>query len=203
MYSLGVDIGYSSIKVTLINEYNDIRYNKYLLHKGNIKGVFKNTIKELLLKYNIEDIKYGTVTGSGSEIFNKEEGVEVANEIATIIEGSLNKNMQIGSIIEIGGQSAKYITEFSEKSKSQLKFSINSNCAAGTGAFLEEQISRLNLQLEDYSTYAIKGKTIPRIAGRCSVFAKTDIIHHQQEGVPVEDILRGLAYSVVRNGSVK
>ncbi len=76
---------------------------------------------------------------------------------------------------------------------------MNSNCSAGTGSFLEEQISRLKLKLEDYALYAGRAKTIPRIAGRCSVFAKTDIIHHQQEGVPVEDILWGLACAMVRN----
>ena len=76
---------------------------------------------------------------------------------------------------------------------------MNSNCAAGTGSFLEEQVSRLNLSVEDYAAYAAKSSSIPRIAGRCSVFAKTDIIHHQQEGVPVEDILQGLAYALVRN----
>jgi len=199
LYSLGIDVGYSSIKLTLIDEYNDIKYNKYLLHKGNIKQALKSAIKELLLKYNLEDIKFGAVTGSGGEFLTKGEEIETVNEIAAIIEGSLKTNNNIESIIEIGGQSAKYITEFSEKDKSQIKFSINSNCAAGTGAFLEEQIYRLNLQLEDYSIYAARGKTVPRIAGRCSVFAKTDIIHHQQEGVCIEDILLGLAYSVVRN----
>ena len=76
---------------------------------------------------------------------------------------------------------------------------MNSNCSSGTGAFLEEQMSRLNLKLTDYSDLVKKAKTIPRIAGRCSVFAKTDITHHQQEGVPVPDILLGLAYAFVHN----
>ena len=76
---------------------------------------------------------------------------------------------------------------------------MNSNCSSGTGAFLEEQMSRLNLKLTDYSQLVKKAKTIPRIAGRCSVFAKTDITHHQQEGVPVPDILLGLAYAFARN----
>ncbi|WP_051086158.1 BadF/BadG/BcrA/BcrD ATPase family protein [Sediminispirochaeta bajacaliforniensis] len=76
---------------------------------------------------------------------------------------------------------------------------MNSNCSAGTGAFLEEQVSRLNLKLEEYSDYAMRATRIPRIAGRCSVFAKTDITHHQQEGESVENILMGLAYALVKN----
>ncbi|AFS77435.1 CoA-substrate-specific enzyme activase [Gottschalkia acidurici 9a] len=199
MYSLGIDIGYSSIKLTLINKNNEVKYKEYLLHKGNIKEAFRKSIHDLLLKYDREDIGFGAVTGSGSEILTKSKEIDAVNEITSIIEGSLNIDKNIGSIIEIGGQSAKYITDFSENDKSQIKFSINSNCAAGTGAFLEEQIYRLNLKLEDYSKLTDRAKTIPRIAGRCSVFAKTDIIHHQQEGVSVEDILLGLSYSVIKN----
>lgn len=105
----------------------------------------------------------------------------------------------MGAIVEIGGQSAKYITNFSQNDKADIKISMNSSCSAGTGSFLEEQLSRLNLALEDYSLYAERARSIPRIAGRCAVFAKTDITHHQQQGVPVEDILLGLAHAVVRN----
>lgn len=199
MYSVGIDIGYSSIKVTLMNGECESKYNKYLLHKGRVKETLKNVIEDLLAKYQAEEIKYGSVTGSGSKFLTKTREATFVNEVAAIVEGSTATNEKIGSIIEIGGESAKYITGLKGCDKSQLEISMNSNCSAGTGAFLEEQMSRLKLRLEDYSVYADRAKSIPRIAGRCSVFAKTDITHHQQEGVPVEDILLGLAYAVIRN----
>lgn len=199
MYSLGIDIGYSSIKMTLLNSKGEIECNKYILHKGKIKEGLKNSIGELLNDYNSQDIKIGAITGSGSKFLIKAGKVEFINEVTAIVEGSINENESIGSIVEIGGQSAKYITNFSKDNKSKIKISMNSNCSAGTGSFLEEQMYRLNLNLEDYSIYANRAKSIPRIAGRCSVFAKTDITHHQQEGVCVEDILLGLAYAVIRN----
>ncbi len=204
MYSLGIDIGYSAIKAALIDSNNEVKYEKYILHKGRIKQSLNDIISDLLNNYNIKNITYGAVTGSGSEFLTKTKQIKSINEVTSIVEGSINTNKNIGSIIEIGGQSAKYITDFSENNKSKIKISMNSNCSAGTGSFLEEQVSRLNLNLEDYSTYASKAKSIPRIAGRCSVFAKTDITHHQQEGVSVEDILLGLAYALIRNykGSV-
>lgn len=199
MYSVGIDIGYSSIKITLVSNDSEIKYSKYLLHKGRVKEVLINAINDLLENFNSDDIEIGAVTGSGSKFLTKANEVTFVNEVAAIVEGSIATNENIGSIIEIGGESAKYITGFTKNDKSKIEISMNPNCSAGTGSFLEEQMSRLGLRLEDYSLYASKAKSIPRIAGRCSVFAKTDITHHQQEGTAVEDILLGLAYAVIRN----
>lgn len=76
---------------------------------------------------------------------------------------------------------------------------MNEHCAGGTGSFFEDQMSRLGLRIEDYSELVAKARSIPRLSGRCAVFAKTDIIHRQQEGVPTPDILLGLCYAMVRN----
>ena len=199
MYSMGIDIGYSSIKISLLKDNADVVYNKYVMHKGKIRQSIKDAICELLVNYAQADIMLGAVTGSGSDLLAKTGWVESVNEVQALVEGACKVSRNIGSIIEIGGQSAKYITSFTETDKSLIKIAMNSSCSSGTGSFLEEQMSRLNLNIEDYSTYAGRAKSIPRIAGRCSVFAKTDITHHQQEGVPVEDILMGLAYALVKS----
>jgi len=183
MYSLGIDIGYSAIKITLVSNDFKIKYSKYSMHKGRFKEALINVIKELLQNFNPEDIKIGAVTGSGSNFLTKANEVTFVNEVAAIVEGSIATNENIGSIIEIVGESAKYITGFTKNDKSKIEISMNPNCSAGTGSFLEEQMSRLGLRLEDYSLYSSKAKSIPRIAGRCSVFAKTDITHHQQEEI--------------------
>jgi len=203
-YSLGIDVGYSSVKVTLIDDYDDILYSDYTLHKGKIRETLELILDRLLERYEAEDIVYGGITGSESRLLSQICMENHVKGVPALIEGSVLQQNGARSIIEIGGESSRYITGFREDSNSSLEISMNSNCSAGTGSFLEEQVSRLNLGIEDYSTCAAKSKTIPRIAGRCSVFAKTDIIHHQQEGVPVEDILQGLAYALVRNyrGSV-
>ncbi|MCD5407342.1 MAG: acyl-CoA dehydratase activase [Desulfotomaculum sp.] len=199
MYSLGIDTGYSAVKISLITSDGRAVYNKYLLHKGKTRAVLYHLITEMLRQYNIAEINYGLITGSGKDFLAAIPGIEFANELSATIEGSLHLEPAIRSIIEIGGQGAKYITEFTNNNKAGIKIAINSNCAAGTGSFLEEQVARLNIALADYSAYTAKATTIPRIAGRCSVFAKTDIIHHQQEGTSVADILQGLAYALVRN----
>ncbi len=199
IYSLGIDVGYSSIKLALINGQNEVEHSSYILHKGQIRDTLKCSLEDLSERYDLASIRFGAVTGSGGKYLKGIGDLEYINEVTSIVEGGIEINNAIGSIIEIGGQGAKYITDIYEEDKSRIKISMNSSCSAGTGSFLEEQVSRLNLKLEDYSAYSSKATSIPRIAARCSVFAKTDITHHQQEGVSVEDILLGLAYAVVRN----
>jgi predicted CoA-substrate-specific enzyme activase len=198
MYSIGLDIGYSTVKLVVIDQNKAIKEEAYQFHKGNIKKTVLTMI-ESLPKGLKDKIKYGGVTGSAGKRLCGGEGLHFLNEATALIEGAKAISKEAQSIIEIGGESAKFITNFNGVAKQGIHIAMNSNCAAGTGSYLEEQMSRLNLQLEDYSRLAAKAKSVPRIAGRCSVFAKTDITHHQQEGTSVEDILLGLAYAVVRN----
>src|SRR5512146_360800 len=78
-------------------------------------------------------------------------------------------------------------------------FSMNTACAAGTGSFLDQQASRLHLTIEEFSEIALRSKTPPRVAGRCSVFAKSDMIHLQQIATPDYDIVAGLCFAMARN----
>ena len=79
------------------------------------------------------------------------------------------------------------------------QLSVNEHCAGGTGSFFEDQMSRVGCKLEDYSSLVKQAQSVPRLSGRCAVFAKTDIIHRQQEGVSTPDILLGLCYAMIRN----
>ena len=76
---------------------------------------------------------------------------------------------------------------------------MNTLCAAGTGSFLDQQASRLGLTIEEFGELALKSTNPPRIAGRCSVFAKSDMIHLQQIATPDYDIVAGLCYALARN----
>ncbi len=204
MYSLGIDIGYSSIKTVLISNEKKILFSSYVLHKGDIKHHLSSIFDKLKHEFGENNIVFGMATGSGSRFLTRDNRIDSLNEITATIEGVLAQGFTVGSIIDIGGQNGRFMTNFKKDDKSGTEVSINSDCSSGTGSFLEEQMSRLGLSIEDYSSYVEKSSNIPRIAGRCSVFAKTDITHHQQEGVSTEDILLGLAYAVVRNykGSV-
>jgi predicted CoA-substrate-specific enzyme activase len=199
MSSLGIDIGSSSVKLCLLDKTGKLVKSIYQPHKGRAWPTFKDCLQELLPLLDPEKTIFGAVTGSGAALLKRAGDLPTINNVESLVEGALYLDQEVGSIIEIGGQSAKFITDFSSTDQSRIKISINSSCSAGTGSFLEEQLSRLGLELDDYATHALKAKSIPRIAGRCSVFAKTDITHHQQQGVSVEDILMGLAHAVVKN----
>lgn len=206
-YNAGIDVGSSSIKVAILDNENNLVFEQYQLHKGHIKNTLEAIFMQINKKINISTITHGAITGSLSKHIIPDVLIPSVNEVSAAIEGSIYLHPEAKSIVEIGGQSAKYYTGFNTQKehtfnvskKSMLQMSSNSDCAAGTGSFLEEQASRLNIDIEKYSEYAQKAKSVPRIAGRCSVFAKTDIIHHQQEGVPSEDILKGIAYAIVKN----
>jgi activator of 2-hydroxyglutaryl-CoA dehydratase len=80
-----------------------------------------------------------------------------------------------------------------------VDFAMNSVCAAGTGSFLEQQAYRLGIPVEELGRRALRSSNPVRIAGRCTVFAESDMIHKQQMGFPVDDILYGLCQALVRN----
>lgn len=199
MLSLGIDLGYSAVKVAFVDATGRIRHCAYEYHKGKIAETLRAMLEVGARACGAQDAVLGAVTGSGAALLAGSGLAQAVNEVAALVEGGVRLVPQAGGIVEIGGQTAKYATGFTATEKSRVEVSINSNCASGTGAFLEEQVSRLGLSIKDFSLQARQASSVPRIAGRCSVFAKTDITHHQQEGVPVADILQGLAHAVVRN----
>lgn len=196
MKKLGIDIGYSTFKYIYLDDDDKIIDKGYEFHKGNIEKYYKNLIK----KINLEDEKEIVlgITGSLSTRIDIGGKHHINNSIA-LVEGAVFTNKDIKSIIELGAQETKFITNINNDNNSSIKFFMNSSCAAGTGSFLEEQASRLSVDIRDISSYIDKATKIPRIAGRCSVFSKTDMIHHQQDGTKIEDILLGLCYALVRN----
>jgi predicted CoA-substrate-specific enzyme activase len=102
----------------------------------------------------------------------------------------------VRTVIEIGGQDSKVIIM---RDGIVTDFAMNTVCAAGTGSFLDQQANRLNIPIEAFGEMALLSKTPVRIAGRCTVFAESDMIHKQQMGHRVEDILYGLCQALARN----
>jgi len=192
-YSVGIDIGYATLKCVVLNKIDERLYDSYIFHHGDALKTLKEELLLISNRFGILDCYIGIAGRHG-----KAQKYSV-NDISALIEGTLCIKPEAKSIIEIGAQSSRYIAEFSKDSISSIKIFENSSCSAGTGSFLEEQVSRLGIKLDDYSKYTEKATKIPRIAGRCSVFSKTDMIHHQQDGVSIEDILLGLSYALVRN----
>ena len=114
--------------------------------------------------------------------------------IECLVEGVKTICPEAASIVEMGSHNSQYITGIKT---GNIQFSANKNCAAGTGSFFEDQMTRLGGRIEDYSDYVVKATSIPRIAGRCSVFAKTDIQPLINEGATREDLAASIFQAVV------
>ncbi len=117
-------------------------------------------------------------------------------------QGYFGSIRDVRTVIEVGGQDSKFIKiePPAEGPTPRVSvFRMNEVCAAGTGAFLDEQADRLGISVESFGALALQSDKPAPIAGRCAVFAKTDMIHQAQEGTPVPDILLGLAFALVRN----
>lgn len=137
------------------------------------------------------------VTGSGAGMVRAlAPGLRELEEVPALVKGVRALAPQAACVMQMGAQSGVFATGFA--SGAAPEFAMNESCAAGTGSFFEDQMQRLGLPLNSYSDLVARAQSVPRLSGRCSVFAKTDIIHRQQEGVPVEDILQGLCHATVK-----
>ena len=154
---------------------------------------------EYIPEENVEGIR---VTGSGSQLIAKILGIYFENEFRAIAKGVRTFNPEVRTIFEIGGESSKYVRldpEAVGKHLGIVDYQTSGECAAGTGSFIDQQATRLLYSVEQVGAAACAASCAARIAGRCSVFAKTDMIHAQQKGYSTEQILRGLCDAVARN----
>jgi predicted CoA-substrate-specific enzyme activase len=197
-YFLGVDVGSISTNLAIIDENREVIETIYIRTEGKpIKSV-QNGIKLLREKigHNME-ISGAGATGSARQLTGMIIGADIVkNEITAHSLASLNFRKDIQTIIEIGGQDSKIIII---RSGVAIDFAMNTVCAAGTGSFLDTQARRLKIPIEEFGDYSLRSNRPVSIAGRCTVFAESDMIHKQQLGHPAEDIIKGLSEALVRN----
>jgi predicted CoA-substrate-specific enzyme activase len=141
-------------------------------------------------------------TGTGAGLLEQELGIEPAGEFPALARAVECLLPSVLTLFEIGGESSKYVRFERHRSDGQLgiaDYQTNGDCAAGTGAFLDQQAGRLRLRIEDLGSLALASRRTASIAGRCSVFAKSDMIHAQQRGFTPEEIMAGLCQAVAQN----
>ena len=195
---LGIDVGSVTTKVALVDEKGKFVDSYMLRTSGKPVAAVQSGLRELYKKALCEyDVKGVATTGSGRNLAGALVGADVVkNEItAHAVAASINVP-GVQTILEIGGQDSKIILL---RDGIVTDFAMNTVCAAGTGSFLDQQANRLNVPIELFGETALKSTNPARIAGRCGVFAESDLIHKQQLGYPVEDLLFGLCQALVRN----
>jgi predicted CoA-substrate-specific enzyme activase len=217
--NLGLDIGAISLKLAALGRPQDrpilaalcVAQPEFLLTELNgaplalsdyrrIAGSPIQSTYDLLQEFHdtvpadrVEGIR---VTGSGSRTIAKVLGLFFENEFKAIARTMGALYPQVRTIFEIGGESSKYIRL---EGSSIVDYDRSGECAAGTGSFLDQQALRMQYSVEEVGAVCSTASCAARIAGRCSVFAKSDMIHAQQKGYSPAEILRGLCDAVARN----
>ncbi len=197
-YSLGLDVGSINAKLALVTESGSLVLLDAEKITSNPRLAVNSLITRLEAKFDVGDITGAAVSGSGKGVIPEELNWADYSSSLAVASGLLHFQSDAKTIIQIGGQSSLVIG-LEDGLKKPWKVVTNPLCAAGTGRFLEQQAYRLGISLEDFASLALQceGRP-PRIAARCSVFAKSDLIHLQQKGVSREAMLYALCESVAR-----
>ena len=195
---LGIDVGSITTKVVVLDERDQVLTKVYLRNSGRPLEAIQQGMEEVLAQLG-KEVSIGGVatTGSARHLAAYLVGADlIKNEITAHSIAVIDLFPEAKTIIEIGGQDSKVIVL---RDGVVVDFAMNTVCAAGTGSFLDQQAARLEVSIGEFGNLALKANRPVRIAGRCTVFAETDMIYKQQMGHSVEDIVAGLCDSLVKN----
>jgi len=195
---IGIDVGSVSTNIIGVDEDYNVVSRQYIRTNGQPLESVKAGLRKLEadLGENIEIMAVGA-TGSGRQLVGTMVGADVVkNEITAHATATLHYYPNARTIFEIGGQDSKIIVL---KDQMVVDFAMNTVCAAGTGSFLDHQSERLGIPIEQFGKLALTATKNVRIAGRCTVFAESDMIAKQQYGFSKAEIINGLCEALVRN----
>ncbi|MGQ9532850.1 MAG: acyl-CoA dehydratase activase [Desulfotomaculales bacterium] len=194
---IGIDVGSVTTKVAVIDEHEELKFSVYLRTSGSPIQAVQQAFRELYREMGELDVGGVGTTGSGRRLAGIMVGADVVkNEITAHAVAARHVEPGVRTVIDIGGQDSKIIIF---RNGIPVAFNMNTVCAAGTGSFLDHQATRLGIPIEEFGDYALRSKSPIKIAGRCGVFAESDLIHKQQMGYPKEDLIAGLCLALVGN----
>jgi len=158
-------------------------------------------IEQIVARVGADGIAGAVLTGSGSKLVADRLGAAEVNEFRAIALGLAAAGADVRTVFEMGGETSKYLrlAPNDDGSYAIVDYATNGDCAAGTGSFIDQQAGRLQLAVEDVGEICLSAERAAQVAGRCSVFAKSDMIHAQQKGYSPPEVLRGLCNAVARN----
>ncbi|MEG0915183.1 MAG: BadF/BadG/BcrA/BcrD ATPase family protein, partial [Christensenellaceae bacterium] len=190
-HKLGLDIGSTTIKLVIIDEDNNIIFEKYRRHFSDVRGELLNLFEEAAKECSGVTV-VSAITGSGGFSVAKLLGLPFVQEVVAGASATQKFMPQADVVLELGGEDAK-ITYM----KPSLEQRMNGTCAGGTGAFIDQMATLLNTDPMGLNELSKNHNTIYPIAARCGVFAKTDIQPLLNEGAAKEDVAASIFQSVV------
>ena len=190
-HALGIDIGSTTVKVTVINESHDILFSDYKRHFANIKGTLQTLLSEAREKLGNLTI-HPTVTGSGGMAISEYLHIPFCQEVVCVANALQDYEPKTDVAIELGGEDAKIIYF-----NNGIEQRMNGVCAGGTGSFIDQMASLLQTDATGLNEYARDYDTLYPIAARCGVFAKSDIQPLINEGATKENLAASIFQAVV------
>lgn len=200
---VGIDVGSTSSNIVVLDQAGKVVLCDYKRHLGRPIETVRSQLEQVFKRINPLQVTLAAATGNVGRLLARLLDITFVNEVpaqAAAIH-HLYPQLQQATVIDMGGQDSKLIFLAAEKGAARVRdFALNTVCAAGTGSFLDQQSQRLGINIEEeFGRLALESKSVPRMAGRCSVFAKTDMIHLQQQATPMCDILAGLCLALAAN----
>ena len=190
-HALGIDIGSTTVKVTVIDESHAILFSDYKRHFANIKGTLQTLLSEARAKLGNLTI-HPTVTGSGGMSISEYLHIPFCQEVVCVANALQDYEPKTDVAIELGGEDAKIIYF-----NNGIEQRMNGVCAGGTGSFIDQMASLLQTDATGLNEYARNYDTLYPIAARCGVFAKSDIQPLINEGATKENLAASIFQAVV------
>lgn len=188
--SLGIDVGSTTVKVVVLDEDNNALYSDYIRHGSKVKETTLFQLNQVKRKVGLGPYRV-SITGSAGLGLSERSHLPFVQEVESAYFAIKKLYPQADVAIELGGEDAKiiFITNGVEQR-------MNSSCAGGTGAFIDQMATLLNISLEELDALSLKAEKAYPIASRCGVFAKTDIQSILNQGASKADIALSIFYAV-------
>lgn len=192
LYTLGIDIGSTTVKIAVLDDHNDVVFSDYERHFANIQETLSDLLGRAIYKLGYIQVS-PVITGSGGLTLAKHLQVSFVQEVVAVSTALQDYAPQTDVAVELGGEDAKII--YFEGGNIEQR--MNGVCAGGTGSFIDQMASLLQTDASGLNEYAKDYKALYSIAARCGVFAKSDIQPLINEGASKEDLAASIFQAVV------
>ena len=190
-YSLGIDVGSTTVKTVITDAEGNIIYSKYQRHLSKVKETVIDQLKLIQADYPDESFTVCITGSAGLGLANSAE-IPFVQEVHAAFLAVKRKQPDADAVIELGGEDAKII--FLTGGVEQR---MNGSCAGGTGAFIDQMATLLGITADELDNLSLNSQKIYPIASRCGVFAKSDIQPLLNQGARREDIAASIFQAVV------
>ena len=191
MKRIGLDVGSTTVKCVVLDDNSNIVFSTYKRHFSKISEMTAELLREVYESTKDEEIRIA-VSGSAGMGMTNDLRLPFVQEVYATRNAVKKLKPETDVVIELGGEDAKilFLT-------GGLEVRMNGTCAGGTGAFIDQMASLLNITPEELNILAEKKEKVYTIASRCGVFAKTDVQPLINQGARKEDISASIFYAVV------